>query len=155
MVGIRQAPRGVPQIEITFDIDADGVVHVSAKDLDTAQEQAIEVSASGGLSEEEVTQLVSEAESNAAGDHHRRELAELRNKAEGLLYSTQRTLDGCGDEVPDADKQILVEQIALTAGLLKADDLEELKTSVDELSELSYKMTEAMYSGIDEDGADE
>ncbi len=155
LVGIRQAPRGVPQIEITFDIDADGVVHVSAKDLDTAQEQAIEVSASGGLSEEEVTQLVAEAEQNAAGDQNRRELADLRNKAEGLLYSTQRTLDECGDEVPDGDKQILVDHIALTAGLMKTEGLKELKTSVDELSELSYKMTEAMYSGIDEDEDDE
>ncbi|MBW2712995.1 MAG: Hsp70 family protein, partial [Deltaproteobacteria bacterium] len=155
LVGIRLAPRGVPQIEITFDIDADGVVHVSAKDLDTGQEQAIEVSANGGLSEEEVNQLVSEAESNAASDHERRELAELRNKAEGLLYSTQRTLDECGDEVPDSEKQILVEQIALTSGLVKTNDLAELKTSIDELSELSYKMTEAMYSGIDGEDSEE
>jgi len=145
LVGIPPAPRGVPQIEISFDIDVDGVVHVSAKDLGTGKEQAIEVSASGGLSEEEVAQLIRDAEENAASDQKRRALATLRNKAEGLIYSSRRTVAEC----PELDKGVKDEvsnAISRVERILEKEDAADLAEAVDELSALSYKVAEAMYS---------
>jgi molecular chaperone DnaK len=148
LVGIPPAPRGVPQIEVTFEIDTDGVVSVSAKDLGTGKSQAIRVTASGGLSATEVEQLVREAEQNADADKSRRQLADLRNKADGLVYSTERTLEEYGQHVPDADQRALREKLEKTRAALAAGDVAALGSAVDELSALSYQMTENLYAKL-------
>ncbi len=148
LVGIPAAPRGVPQIEVTFDIDADGVVNVSAKDLGTGRSQAIRVSAASGLGDEEVARLVEEAESNRQADLTRRELVELRNKADGLIYSTQRTLEEFKQNVRDQDRAALEKSIAATRKAMDADDAAALRVAVDELSGLTYKMTETLYAEL-------
>jgi len=152
LVGVAPAPRGVPQIEVTFQIDADGVVNVSAKDLGTGKSQAIRVTASSGLDEQEIERLVDEAEENVQADQTRRELVDLGNKADGLIYSTERTLEEFSDNICDEDRETLLEAIAHTRGLLKADVAAELRDAVDELSALTYQMTEKLYSEL---GGDE
>ena len=148
LVGIPAAPRGVPQIEVTFDIDADGVVNVSAKDLGTGRTQAIRVTASSGLAEEEVARLVQEAEEHRQADIARRELVELRNKADGLIYSTERTLEEFKPTVRADDRSALESSIAATRKAMAADDLAALRAAVDELSGLTYKMTETLYAEL-------
>jgi molecular chaperone DnaK len=148
LVGIPPAPRGVPQVEVTFEIDTDGVVSVSAKDLGTGKSQAIRVTASGGLSAGEVERLVREAEQNADADKSRRQLADLRNKADGLVYSTERTLEEYGQHVEAGDQQALREKIEKTRAALAAGDLAALAGAVDELSALSYQMTEGLYAKL-------
>jgi molecular chaperone DnaK len=153
LVGIPPAPRGVPQIEVTFEIDTDGVVSVSAKDLGTSKSQAIRVTASGGLSQTEIERLVREAEDNTEADKGRRQLAELRNKADGLVYSTERTLEEYGQHVPDAEQQALRERIEKTRSALQSGDLQGLSAAVDELSALSYQMTEGLYAKLGGDAS--
>jgi molecular chaperone DnaK len=148
LVGVPPAPRGVPQIEVTFEIDTDGVVSVSAKDLGTGKTQAIRVTASGGLSADEVERLVREAEQNSDADKSRRQLADLRNKADGLVYSTERTLEEYGQHVPEAEQRTLREKIEKTRAALAAADLAALASAVDELSALSYQMTEGLYAKL-------
>jgi len=146
LVGIPAAPRGVPQIEVNFDIDADGVVNVFAKDLGTGQSQAIQVTASSGLSEKAVESLVKEAEEYGDSDRRRREFIELKNKADGILYSTERTLVEFSDNVADADRGPLEEAIAKTRAALEEEDPGALRVAVDELTALTYKMTETLYA---------
>jgi molecular chaperone DnaK len=153
LVGLAPAPRGVPQIEVTFQIDADGVVNVSAKDLGTGKSQAIRVTASSGLDEQEIDRLVGEAEENVAADNARRERVDLTNKADGLIYSTERTLEEFADNICDEDRETLLESIALTKGLMDKDEVAELRDAVDELSALTYQMTEKLYAELG--GADE
>jgi molecular chaperone DnaK len=148
LVGIPPAPRGVPQIEVTFEIDTDGVVSVSAKDLGTGKSQAIRVTASGGLSQEEIGRLVREAEDNSEADKSRRQLADLRNKADGLVYSTERTLEEYAQHVPAAEQQALRDRIEKTRSALQAGDVQGLSAAVDELSTLSYQMTEGLYAKL-------
>jgi molecular chaperone DnaK len=148
LVGIPPAPRGVPQIEVTFEIDTDGVVSVSAKDLGTGKSQAIRVTASSGLTPQEVERLVSEAERNAADDKSRRQLADLRNKADGLIYSTERTLEEYGQHVPEPEQRALRERIEKTRACLRDSDAAALASAVDELSALSYQMTESLYAKL-------
>jgi molecular chaperone DnaK len=148
LLGIPPAPRGVPQIEVTFDIDTDGVVKVSAKDLGTGKSQAIQVTASSGLTETEVQRLLSEAETNVALDQQRRQLAELRNQGDGLVYSTERTLVEFAEQVAAEDRAALEAVMARVRGVLAKDDLAALKSAVDELSALSYKMTERLYATL-------
>jgi molecular chaperone DnaK len=148
LVGIPPAPRGVPQIEVTFDIDADGVVNVSAKDLGTGRSQAIRVTAASGLGEEEVARLVEEAEANRQADLSRRELVELRNKADGLIYSTERTLVEFRSNVRADDRAALEASIARARKAMDADDVAALRRAVDELSGLTYKMTETLYAEL-------
>jgi molecular chaperone DnaK len=148
LVGIPPAPRGVPQIEVTFDIDTDGVVNVSAKDLGTGRSQAIRVTASSGLTEAEVQRLLQEAEAHRQGDQTRRELAELKNQADGLIYSTERTLAEFADQVPAEDRSSLESAMARTRQLLEKGDLAALRQAVEELSGLSYKMTERLYAAL-------
>lgn len=147
LVGIPPAPRGVPQIEVTFDIDANGIVNVSAKDRGTGKEQQIRIQASGGLDKAEIEKMVQEAEANADADKKRREMVETRNQAEGLLHSTRQTLKEHGDKV-DADVRAKIE--AATSDLeavLKDGDAsqESLKASSDALMEASMKLGEAVY----------
>jgi len=148
LVGLPPAPRGVPQIEVTFDIDADGVVNVSAKDLGTGRSQAIRVTASSGLSEDEVQKLVSEAEENSEADKQRRERIDLTNQADGLIYSTERTLDEFADNVTDEDRAELTQAIARVREALEGDDTEELREAVNGLSTRTYQMTESLYAQL-------
>jgi len=148
LLGIPPAPRGVPQIEVTFDIDTDGVVNVSAKDLGTGKSQAIKVTASSGLTEAEVNRLLAEAQSNAQADRSRRELVDLKNRADGLIYSTERTLAEFAEQVASEDKEALAAAITKTRQALERAQASELTAAVDELSALSYKMTEKLYATL-------
>jgi len=148
LVGIPPAPRGVPQIEVAFDIDADGVVKVSAKDLGTGRSQEIRVQAAGGLSDDEVERLVREAEQSAAADKSRRDFIELRNKADGLVYSTERTMEEFAEQVSDADREPLRAALARAREAMGGDDPGALRAAVDELSALTYKMTEKLYAEL-------
>jgi molecular chaperone DnaK len=148
LLGIPPAPRGVPQIEVTFDIDTDGVVSVSAKDLGTGKSQQIRVAAASGLSGEEIEKLVADAESHAATDQQRRALAELRNKADGLVYTTERTLAEYADHVDEGQRQGLAAALEKTRAAMGAEDAAALSAAVDELSALSYQMTEALYERL-------
>jgi len=155
LVGIPPAPRGVPQIEVTFDIDADGVVNVSAKDLGTGRSQAIQVTVSSGLSEDDIEAFVSEATEHAKADRQRREFIDIKNHADGLVYSTERTLQEFADSVHDADRESLELAVTRTRAALAGDELAELRAAVDELSALTYKMTETLYAELGgDDGGD-
>jgi molecular chaperone DnaK len=147
-VDIPPAPRGVPQIEVTFDIDGDGVVNVSAKDLGTGRQQHIRVSASSGLSEEQVKRLLAEAESHAEKDRSRAEMAELRNQASGLIYSTRRTLAEFADHLREEDRSALESALRSAEEATRGADLARLRDAVEELSSLSYKMTEKLYAAL-------
>jgi molecular chaperone DnaK len=152
LVGIPPAPRGVPQIQVTFDIDADGVVNVSAMDLGTGKSQTIQVTASSGLDEDQIAQLIAEAEENVEADQQRREWIDSVNKADGLVYSTERTLEEFAENVEAPDRDQLLEAIEAAKGAIKGDDLALLKAAVDELSALTYNMTEKLYAAL---GGDE
>jgi len=148
LVGIPPAPRGVPQIEVTFAIDTDGVVSVSAKDLGTGKIQSIEVTASSGLSEEAVERLVEEAEGHAIADQALRSLIELQNKADGLMYSATKTLEEFADDVSDSDKQAIAAQVEKTRAVLGGEDPAALEGAIQELSRLSYGLTEKLYETL-------
>jgi molecular chaperone DnaK len=153
LLGIPPAPRGVPQIEVAFEIDTDGVVSVAAKDLGTGRQQAIRVTASGGLTEADVQNLIEDAESNKDADRRRREWAELRNKADGLVYSTERTLEEYAEHVAGPDREALRASLEKTQAALAGDDVEGLRSAVDELSALSNQMTETLYAKLGGDSA--
>ena len=155
LVGIPPAPRGVPQIEVTFAIDTDGVVSVSAKDLGTGKSQGIEVTASSGLSEDEVERLVSEAEGNAAADKALRSLIDLQNKADGLIYSAAKTLEEFAEDIDASDQNEIGQQIEKTRGLLGGEDPAALETAINELSRLSYGLTEKLYATLGAEDGDE
>ncbi len=153
LVGIPPAPRGIPQIEVTFAIDTDGVVNVSAKDLGTGKSQSVEVTASSGLTEEQVERLVDEAATSAVADEALRGLIELRNKADGLMYSATKTLEEFAEDVDSTDASTLHAQIEKTKSFVSAEDPEALECALEELSQLSYALTEKLYAalgGIDE-----
>ncbi|MGP8049017.1 MAG: molecular chaperone DnaK [Desulfobaccales bacterium] len=146
LYGIPPAPRGVPQVEVTFDIDANGIVHVAAKDLGTGQEQSIRITAPSGLSKDEIDKLVKEAELHAEEDHHKKEQAEARNQADSLIYTTQKTLSDLGDKVDPATKTDIEGRIATLKTAIEANDLEAIKTGSDELMKASHKLAEQMYA---------
>jgi molecular chaperone DnaK len=148
LVGIPPAPRGVPQIEVTFDIDSDGVVNVSAKDLGTGKTQQIKVTAGSGLSEELIRKLCEEAESNKDFDKKRRELAEIRNRGDGLVYSTESTLADYAEHVSAEDRAAIEAALARAKAALLTEDAGEIALAVDDLTALSYKMTESLYSTL-------
>ena len=145
LVGIPPAPRGVPQIEVTFDIDANGIVHVSAKDKATGKEQQIKIQASGGLSDEEVEKMVKEAEAHAEEDRKRKELIEAKNQAEGLIHSTEKTLADLGDKVADEDKKAIEAAIEELKKVSEGDDVEAIKAKTTELAQAAMKVGEAAY----------
>ena len=155
LVGVPPAPRGVPQIQVTFEIDADGVVNVSAMDLGTGKSQAIEVSASGGLKEEDVERLVKEAEDQKEGDQNRRAFVELSNKADGLVYSTVRTLEEFADQVSDEERVPIQAALEDAKAAMDSEDIEALRSAVDELSSLTYKMTENLYAALGDDESED
>jgi molecular chaperone DnaK len=146
LVGIPPAPRGVPQVEVTFDIDANGIVHVNAKDLGTGKEQSIKITASSGLSDAEIEKLVRDAEAHAEEDKHRKELIEARNHADSLVYSVEKNVKEFGDKVDAAEKAKIEEAIVKVKKALEGDDLEAIKKSQDELMTVSHKLAEAMYA---------
>jgi molecular chaperone DnaK len=150
LVGIPAAPRGVPQIQVTFDIDADGVVNVSAQDLGTGKSQAIRVAASSGLDADEIEALVEEAEENRKDDAERRELIELRNRADGLIYSTERTLEEFAEHIDETRRETLQGTLEKARGAMELDDTGVLRAAVDELSSLTYQMTEHLYAELGE-----
>jgi len=156
LVGIPPAPRGVPQIEVTFDIDANGIMNVSAKDLGTGKEQSIRITASSGLSEEEVDRMVKEAEANAEEDKKKKELAELRNQADTLVYSTEKSLKDHGDKVDAETKENIEKALDEVKKAQAGEDTEELKKAIENLSNVSHKLAEAVYqaTGGQETGQD-
>ncbi len=145
LVGIPTAPRGVPQIEVTFDIDANGIVHVSAKDLGTGKEQKIKIESSSGLSEEEVEKMVNDAESHADDDKKQKALVEARNKADQMVYSTEKTLKDFGDKVDEAEKKKIEEAIEKVKSVQSGSDAEAINAAIDELMQSSHKLAEEMY----------
>jgi molecular chaperone DnaK len=153
LVGIPPAPRGVPQIEVTFEIDTDGVVSVSAKDLGTGKVQQIRVAATGGLTQDEIGRLIGEAQHFASEDKQRRDLVDLMNKADGLVYSTERTLEEYAQQIGEDERQGLVAAIEKTKAALATRDQPSLSIAVDELSALSYQMTEQLYAKLGSGGS--
>jgi molecular chaperone DnaK len=147
LVGIPPAPRGVPQVEVTFDIDANGIVHVSARDLGTGKEQKIRIESSSGLSEEEIKRMVKDAESHAAEDRTERERAEARNAADSLLYSTEKTLHEVGEKVPDTVRAAVESAAAELRAALTTGDLSLIKGRTDALSRAAHALAEDLYSG--------
>ena len=146
LVGIPPAPKGVPQIEVTFDIDANGIVHVSAKDLGTGKEQKIRIESASGLSEEEIQRMIKEAEANAAADKRAREVAEARNDIENLIYTLEKTLEDAKDKISSADKQLAEDEIKRAKEAVGSEDLERLKSVRDSLSKTANKIGSAIYS---------
>ena len=146
LVGIPPAPRGVPQIEVTFDIDANGIVHVNAKDMGTGKEQSIKITASSGLSEAEIEKLVKDAEMHAEEDKKRKELIEARNHADALVYSVEKNIKEFGDKVDASEKENIEQAIARVKKAIEGDDIDEIRKSQDELTNVSHKLAEAMYA---------
>ncbi len=145
LVGIPPAPRGVPQIEVTFDIDANGIVNVSATDKATGKEQSIRIQASGGLTDADIDRMVKEAESHAEDDKKRRELVEVRNQAEALVHSTERMLKDFGDKVPAGDKALVEAAASDLKSAIQGEDKDAIKQKIDALAQASMKLGEAMY----------
>ncbi|MGA2546219.1 MAG: molecular chaperone DnaK [Rectinemataceae bacterium] len=145
LVGIPPAPRGVPQIEVTFDIDANGIVHVSAKDLGTGKEQKIRIEATSGLNDEQIEKMVKEAEAHAAEDKRERERADARNEADGLLYTTEKSLKDFGDKVSAADKAAIETAAAELKKAIEGQDVEAIKAKTEALKQASYKLAEEIY----------
>ena len=150
LVGIPQAPRGVPQIEVTFDIDANGIVNVSAKDKATGKEQSIRIQASGGLSEDDIETMVKEAEEHAEEDRKKRELVDAKNQAESLIHTTEKTLNEVGDQVDANDKQTVETAVSELRTALEGEDLDDIKQKTEALSQASSKLGEAMYRNAQE-----
>jgi molecular chaperone DnaK len=145
LVGIPPAPRGVPQIEVTFDIDANGIVNVSAADKATGKEQSIRIQASGGLSDADIERMVKEAETHAEEDKKRRELVEMKNQGEALVHSTEKMLKDFGDKVPAADKSVVETALADLKSALQGEDKDLIKQKVDAMAQASMKLGEALY----------
>ncbi len=154
LIGIPSAPRGVPQIEVTFDIDANGIVHVSAKDLGTGKEQKIRIESSSGLSESEIDQMVKDAELHASEDKKEREKIEVRNEADNLIYSTDKSLKEFGDKVSESDRAAIEQAKADLSAVLEHGDAAEIKTKIEVLQQASYKLAEEIYkqSAADQQG---
>ena len=146
LFGIPPAPRGIPQVEVSFDIDANGIVHVAAKDLGTGQEQSIRITAPSGLNKDEIDKLVKEAELHAEEDHKKKEVVEARNQADSLIYTTQKTLTDMGDKVDAATKTDIEAKIATLKTAIEGGDVAAIKAGTDELMKASHKLAEQMYA---------
>jgi molecular chaperone DnaK len=146
LVGIPSAPRGVPQIEVTFDIDANGIVHVSAKDLGTGKEQSIKITASSGLSENEIKQMVKDAEAHAAEDKKRKETVEARNHLDSLVYSTEKSLKEYSGDLDAGVRENIEAALNKSKEALEGQDAEAMRKAAEELSQTSHKLAEAMYA---------
>ena len=156
LVGIPAAPRGVPQIEVTFDIDANGIVNVSAKDKGTGKEQQIRIEASGGLSDDDIERMVKDAESHAEEDKKRRELVDAKNQADALIHSTEKTIEESGDKVSAENKKEAEEAIAALRTALEGDDLSEIQAKTEALGQVAMKIGTALYqSGQEQAGGEQ
>ena len=164
LVGIAPAPRGVPQIEVTFDIDANGIVNVSAKDKGTGKEQKIQIQASGGLSDDEIEKMVKEAEANKESDKKKRESVDVRNQADTLIHSTDKNLKEHGSKVSEADKKAIEDASSQLKEALKGENTDDIKKKTEALVQASMKLGEAIYksqqstkpdSNKDDDGKDD
>jgi molecular chaperone DnaK len=153
LVGIPPAPRGMPQIEVTFDIDANGIVSVTAKDKATAKEQQIRIQASGGLSESDIDKMVKDAEAHAAEDKQRRALVDAKNQGEALVHSAEKSVKDFGDKVSAADKGAIETAIAGLKTALEGEDIEAINARSNELAQASMKLGEAMYKAEQTAGA--
>ncbi len=147
------APRGVPQIEVSFDLDANGILHVSAKDLGTGKEQSIRITASSGLSKEDIEKMTRDAELHAAEDHKRRELVDTRNNADAMIHATQKSLKELGDKVDGATKANVEKEIENVKSAAAGDDIDALKSAVEALTTASHKLAELMYAQASQQGA--
>jgi molecular chaperone DnaK len=145
LIGIPPAPRGIPQIEVTFDIDANGITHVSAKDMATGKEQSIRITASSGLSKEEIEKLVKEGEAHAAEDKQKKALAEARNEADNLIYGIEKSLNELGDKIPASEQTAIRDKIAQTRKAMESNDVTTIRNAVSELTKDSHKLAEEMY----------
>jgi molecular chaperone DnaK len=154
LVGIPGAPRGVPQIEVTFDIDANGIVNVSAKDKATGKEQAIRIQASGGLSESDIEQMVKDAEAHAEEDRKKRELVDAKNQAEALIHTSEKTLEEAGDKAAEEDKTAVQNAVAELRTALEGEDLEDIQAKTQALTQVSSKLGEALYKAQEQAGGD-
>jgi molecular chaperone DnaK len=155
LVGIPAAPRGVPQIDVAFDIDANGIVNVSAKDKGTGKEQQVRIQASGGLSDAEVDEMVQSAESHAEDDQKRRESAEARNNAEALVHTTGKTLAEYGDKIDEGEREAITGDIEALKAAIEGEDADDIRAKTEILTQSSMKLGEAMYQAQDSaDGGD-
>jgi molecular chaperone DnaK len=155
LVGIPPAPRGIPQIEVTFDINADGIVNVSAQDKATGKEQSIQITASSGLSQEEIDELIKDAELHAEDDKKKKELVEARNSADALIYSTEKSIQDLGDKVDDETKAKVEEATAALKKAMEGEDAQEISRLSEELTKSSHKLAEAMYQQASQDGQEQ
>ena len=155
LVGIPPSPRGMPQIEVTFDIDANGLVNVSAKDKATGKEQQIRIQASGGLSDEDIDKMVKEAEANADSDKQRRAMVEARNQAESLVHSTEKNIEEYGDKVDAADKEAIEKDLADLKEAMEGDSVEDIEAKTQTLMQSSMKLGEAIYKAQQDETAAE
>jgi len=145
LVGIPPAPRGVPQVEVTFDIDANGIVHVTARDKATGKEQSIRIQANGGLSDADIEQMVKDAEAHAAEDKKRKELVEARNQADAAVHSTEKALAEHGDKISAGDKSAIESALEDLKSVKDGEDLEAIQAKTQALMQASMKLGEAMY----------
>ncbi len=152
LVGIPPAPRGVPQVEVTFDIDANGIVNVSAKDLGTGKEQSIKITASSGLNKDEINKLIRDAELHAEEDKKKKELVEARNAADTLIYSTEKSMKDMGDKVDGATRSQVEAAMSPLKKAIEGDDIEQIKRLTDQLMQASHKIAEAMYQKASQSG---
>jgi molecular chaperone DnaK len=152
LFGIPPAPRGVPQVEVSFDIDANGIVHVGAKDLGTGKEQSIQITSSSGLNKDEIDKMVKDAEAHAGEDKHRREVVDARNQLDGLVYQTEKTLTEHGASLDPTVRGSVETAVQTAKKALEGDDLAALKSATDELARTSHKLAESMYAKASSQG---
>ena len=145
LVGLPPAPRGVPQVEVTFDIDANGIVHVSAKDLGTGKEQSIQITANSGLSDDEIKRMIKDAELHSAEDKKKKETVEVRNNLDSLVYSTEKTMSELGDKITADEKGNINTALEAAKKALEGKDLDAMKGASETLMKASHKLSEAMY----------
>jgi molecular chaperone DnaK len=155
LVGIPPAPRGTPQIEVSFDIDADGILNVSAKDKGTGKEQSVVIRSSGGLSEDEINKMVQDAEENAAADAERKKLAEAKNEADALVYTSKKSLDEHGDKLDAETKSEVEAKISALEGLGDDASADDLRAKIDELQAVAQKIGEQVYQASQESSGGE
>jgi molecular chaperone DnaK len=154
LMGITPAPRGMPKIEVTFNIDADGIVHVSAKDTATNKEQSIKIEASGGLSDEEMEAMVTDAESHSEEDKKKKEQAETRNRLDSLIYDVNKNLEENRDKIPDEDAKNLEEALKAGREALEGDNADVMNTAVETITQASHKLAEVLYQETQAAGED-
>ena len=154
LVGLPPAPRGVPQVEVTFDIDANGIVNVSAKDKGTGKEQQIRIQASGGLSDSDIEKMVKDAEAHAADDKKRKEQVEAKNHAEALIHSTEKSLAEHGSKVGETERRAIEDALASLKEAVKGNDADDIKAKTNALAQASMKLGEAMYKAQQAQGGD-